>query len=73
MALTWRAGALAALGAVFVGLVLPSWAGIAVVAAVLVAGVALDMALAGPVRTLEFERGGDTTVRLGATARVWLR
>jgi len=72
MALTWRAGALAALGAVFVGLVLPSWAGIAAVAAVVLAGVLLDVALAGPVRTLEFERSGDTTVRLGSTARVQL-
>ena len=72
MALTWRAGALAALGAVFVGLVLPSWAGIAVVAAVVLAGVLADVALAGPVRTLEFERSGDTTVRLGSTARVHL-
>ena len=72
MALTWRAGALAALGAVFVGLVLPSWSGIALVAAVVAVGVMVDVALAGPVRTLEFERGGDTTVRLGATARVQL-
>ena len=70
MALTWRAGALAALGAVFVGVVLPSWAGIAVVAAVVAVGVAVDVALAGPVRTLEFERSGETTVRMEAI--VWL-
>ncbi|GAA2063481.1 DUF58 domain-containing protein [Catenulispora yoronensis] len=72
MALTWRAGALAALGAVFVGLVLPSWAGIAAVAAVVLAGILADLALAGPVRSLEFARDGDTTVRLGATAHVRL-
>ena len=72
MALTWRAGALAAIGAVFVGVVLPSWAGIGVVVAVLVAGIAADVALAGPVRTLEFARSGDTAVRLGSTARVQL-
>ncbi|MBS2551751.1 DUF58 domain-containing protein [Catenulispora sp. NL8] len=72
MALTWRAGALAALGAVFVGLVLPSWIGIAVVVAVIAVGVAVDVVLAGPVRTLTFARSGDTTVRLGATARVRL-
>jgi uncharacterized protein (DUF58 family) len=72
MALTWRAGALAALGAVFVGVVLPSWVGIAIVAAVVAVGVAVDVALAGPVRTLRFERSGDTTVRLGATARIQL-
>ncbi|GAA1961050.1 DUF58 domain-containing protein [Catenulispora subtropica] len=72
MALTWRAGALAALGALFVGLVLPSWAGIAAVAAAVAAGIVLDLALAGPVGTLEFARGGDTSVRLGATARVQL-
>jgi uncharacterized protein (DUF58 family) len=72
MALTWRAGALAAIGAVFVGIVLPSWSGIAVVAAVLLVGILADVALAGPIRTLEFTRSGDTTVRLGATARVQL-
>jgi uncharacterized protein (DUF58 family) len=72
MALTWRAGALAALGALFVGLVLPSWTGIAVVAAAVAAGILFDLALAGPVRSLEFTRSGDTTVRLGATARVQL-
>lgn len=72
MALTWRAGALAALGALFVGLVLPSWTGIAVVAAVLLAGICLDLVVAGPIGSLEFAREGDTTVRLGATARVRL-
>jgi uncharacterized protein (DUF58 family) len=72
MALTWRAGALAAIGAVFVGVVLPSWAGIGVVVAVLMVGIVADVALAGPVRTLEFARSGDTTVRLGNTARVQL-
>ncbi|MFL6113592.1 MAG: DUF58 domain-containing protein [Catenulispora sp.] len=70
MALTWRAGALAALGAVFVGVVLPSWTGIAIVAAVILLGVLIDLALAGPVRSLQFARSGDTSVRLGATARV---
>jgi uncharacterized protein (DUF58 family) len=70
MALTWRAGALAALGAVFVGVVLPSWTGIAIVAAVILLGILIDLALAGPVRSLQFTRSGDTTVRLGATARV---
>ena len=72
MALTWRAGALAALGAVVVGLLLPSWTGIAAVLAAVLAGILADLALAGPIRPLQFSRDGDTTVRLGATAHVHL-
>ncbi|NUR62550.1 MAG: DUF58 domain-containing protein [Catenulispora sp.] len=72
MALTWRAGALAALGAVLVGLLLPSWTGIAALLGVVLAAILLDVALAGPVRSLQLTRDGDTTVRLGTTAHVHL-
>ena len=72
MALTWRVGALAALGAVVVGLMMPSWTGIGVVLAVLLVGIVVDLVLAGPIKPLEFIRSGDSSVRLGATAHVWL-
>jgi uncharacterized protein (DUF58 family) len=72
MALTWRVGALTALGAVFVGVVLPSWAGVLLVLGLLAVGLIVDLALAGPVRLLELAREGDTSVRLGEVARVRL-
>ncbi|MER7753098.1 DUF58 domain-containing protein [Kitasatospora sp. NPDC097643] len=72
MALTGRTALLAALGALVVGLLLPSWAGIlAVTGAVLLAAV-VDLVLAAPVRSLRITRGGDTTVRLGEPASVEL-
>ncbi len=72
MALTGRAGLLALLGALFVGLVAPSRAGIALVEGVIGAGILLDLALAGNVRGLRFSRAGDTSVRLGEECRVEL-
>jgi uncharacterized protein (DUF58 family) len=72
MALTGRAGLLALLGAAVIGLAAPSWAGIAAVNAVLVLLVAVDLALAGAVRRLHFERSGATGVRLGQPAEVTL-
>jgi uncharacterized protein (DUF58 family) len=72
MALTGRLALLAVLGALVVGLLLPSWAGLLAVQGVLAAGVLVDMALAGGVRGLRFERSGDTSVRLGGTATVHL-
>ncbi|QFZ21037.1 DUF58 domain-containing protein [Saccharothrix syringae] len=72
MALTGRAGLLALAGALVVGLLLPSWAGIGLVAAVVVAGVAVDLALAGGVRGLEFSRSGADRVRLGEAVEVEL-
>jgi uncharacterized protein (DUF58 family) len=72
MALTGRAGLLALLGAAFVGTVAPSWPGVLAVNAVLALLVAADVAAAGAVRRLRFERGGDTAVRLGETAEVVL-
>ena len=72
MALTGRAGLLGVLGALVVGLLLPSAAGVLVVTALLVALVVLDVALAGPVRSLQIRRDGDTAVRLGEPAQVRL-
>ncbi|MGK4581106.1 DUF58 domain-containing protein [Kitasatospora sp. HPMI-4] len=72
MALTGRTALLAALGALVVGLLLPSWAGIGTVTLPVLLGVLVDLALAAPVRTLRFDRSGDTTVRLGESAAVEL-
>ncbi len=72
MALTGRTALLAALGALVVGLLLPSWAGIGVVTLTVLLGVLVDLALAAPVRTLRFDRSGDTSVRLGEPATVEL-
>lgn len=72
MALTWRVGALAALGALVVGVGLPSWTGVLAVVGVLLVGVVLDVCLAGPVRSLRLTREGDTSVRLGEPARIAL-
>ncbi|WP_431678873.1 DUF58 domain-containing protein [Kitasatospora sp. KL5] len=72
MALTGRTALLAALGALVVGLVVPSWAGIGAVTLLVLLGVAADLVLAAPVRTLQLARGGDTRVRLGDTAEIEL-
>lgn len=72
MALTGRAGLLALLGALVVGLLVPSWAGIWLVAGVLAVGVLADLALAGGVRELVFTRSGPTSVRLGEPVSVTL-
>lgn len=73
MALTGRAGLLALLGALVVGLAAPGWRGIALVEGALAIGVAVDLAVAGSVRRLRFERTGDVAARLGETAEVSLR
>ncbi|GAA2157577.1 DUF58 domain-containing protein [Kitasatospora kazusensis] len=72
MALTGRTALLAALGALVVGFLLPSWAGIGAVTLPVLLGVLADLALAAPVRTLRFARSGDTSVRLGEPASVEL-
>ncbi|GLW61821.1 lipoprotein [Actinomadura rubrobrunea] len=71
MAVTGRLGLLALIGAV-VPIVLPSWWTLAGLWGVLLAGVAVDLALAGNVRALRLHREGDASVRLGETARVSL-
>jgi uncharacterized protein (DUF58 family) len=70
MALTGRTGLVALLGAILVGLVLPGWSGILLVACLVLAGVVVDLALAGNVRGLRFSRSGDSTIRLGETGQV---
>lgn len=72
MALTGRAGLLALAGSLAVGLLVPSgWAVLGLTALVALL-VVTDLLLAGPVRGLGLERGGDTAVRLGSTALVTL-
>ncbi|MEV4561376.1 DUF58 domain-containing protein [Kitasatospora sp. NPDC049285] len=70
MALTGRTALLAALGALVVGLVLPSWAGIGAVTLPLLAAVLADLLLAAPVRRLTLHRDGQPTVRLGEALSV---
>ncbi|WP_030247331.1 DUF58 domain-containing protein [Streptomyces sp. NRRL S-350] len=72
MALTGRTALLAALGALVVGPLLPSLAGIGVVTGAVLVAVVVDLVLAAPVRSLRFGRGGATTVRLGEAATVEL-
>ncbi|MEU0129362.1 DUF58 domain-containing protein [Streptomyces sp. NPDC006289] len=72
MALTGRAALVAALGSLPVGILAPSWTGVLAVNIPLSLAILCDYALAAPVRTLEFTRSGDTSVRLGETAAVQL-
>ncbi|MDH6135310.1 uncharacterized protein (DUF58 family) [Kitasatospora sp. MAA4] len=72
MALTGRTALLAALGALVVGLLLPSWLGIAAVGLPLLAAIAADLLLAAPVSSLRLTREGDTSVRLGEDADIAL-
>jgi uncharacterized protein (DUF58 family) len=72
VAITGRAGLLALLGALVVGLVLPSWGGVGLVTLVLLLAVGVDLALAGSVGGLRFSRSGGRLVRLGEPASVSL-
>lgn len=72
MALTGRAGLLALIGVLVVGLLLPSWQGILVVLLVLLLCVFVDLALAAGVRRLTFTRLGATSVRTGELCSVQL-
>jgi uncharacterized protein (DUF58 family) len=72
MAITGRAGLLALLGVLVVGLLLPSWGGVLLVGLVVVVGILVDVALAGSVRGLAFSRSGASSVRLGEPAEVTL-
>lgn len=72
MALTGRTALIAALGSLAVGVLAPSWAGMLAVNAPLSLAILCDYALAAPVRTLQFTRSGDTSVRLGDAADVQL-
>lgn len=72
MALTGRAGLLALIGVLIVGLLLPSWQGVLVMLGVLALCVAADLVLAASVRRLTFTRGGATSVRTGELCTVQL-
>ena len=72
MALTGRTALLAALGSLPVGILAPSWTGMLAVNAPLSLAILCDYAMAAPVRTLQFTRSGDTSVRLGDAAEVHL-
>jgi uncharacterized protein (DUF58 family) len=73
VAVTGRTGLLAVIGAVVVGLLVPSGWGVLLMSGLLVLLVAVDVALAGSVRTLRLDRSGDVAVRLGEPASVTLR
>jgi uncharacterized protein (DUF58 family) len=72
MALTGRTALLAVVGVGVVGLVVPSWAGVWLVVAVIAAGVGADLLFAGSVRGLAFDRAGPPSVRLGEPVEVTL-
>jgi uncharacterized protein (DUF58 family) len=72
MALTGRVALFAVLGAGVVGVLVPSWNGVLLVAVVLAIGVGVDLLLAGCVRALTFERSGPASVRLGEPVDVTL-
>src|SRR5271163_3459389 len=71
MALTGRAAAAAAAGALVV-LVLHTVAALVTVDAVIGVAIVADVALAAPVRALRLTRSGDTRIRLGASGTVTL-
>lgn len=72
MALTGRTALIAALGALVVGLLLPSWTGLLAVGIPLLLAILYDLARAAPVNQLLFTRTGDTSVRLGEQANASL-
>ncbi|MFD1831876.1 DUF58 domain-containing protein [Streptomyces desertarenae] len=72
MALTGRTALIAALGALLVGFLLPSWIGLLAVELPLLFAILYDLGRAAPVRKLLFTRSGDTSVRLGESAEVHL-
>ncbi|MEU4571832.1 DUF58 domain-containing protein [Nonomuraea sp. ATR24] len=72
MALTGRAGLLAALGIVAVLLAPSPGPAVAGVCLLLAAAIVADLALAGAVRPLRLHRSGERLVRLGARATVEL-
>ncbi|MFH0244104.1 DUF58 domain-containing protein [Streptomyces sp. HK10] len=72
MALTGRTALIAALGALLVGFLLPSWTGLLAVELPLLLAILYDLGRAAPVRKLLFTRSGDTSVRLGDSVEVRL-
>ncbi|WP_405487481.1 DUF58 domain-containing protein [Nocardia sp. NBC_00511] len=72
MVLTGRSAAAAVLAALFVTLVLPSWAGVALATGVLLALFAADLIALGSPGALELSREPITTVRSGRSIEVEL-
>ncbi|WP_433437922.1 DUF58 domain-containing protein [Nonomuraea sp. CA-141351] len=72
MALTGRAGLIAAIGIVVVLLAPQPGAALAGVCLLLAAAIVVDLVFAGAVRPLRFHRSGDTLIRLGQRATVEL-
>jgi uncharacterized protein (DUF58 family) len=72
VALTGRAGLLALIGVLVVGLLMPSWQGILLVLGALLLCVVVDLVLAGGVRRLTFVRAGASSVRTGEPCTVLL-
>ncbi|MEO3871269.1 DUF58 domain-containing protein [Nonomuraea sp. B12E4] len=72
MALTGRAGLLAAVGIVVVLLAPQPGAALAGVCLLMAAAILVDLVFAGAVRRLKFHRSGDTLIRLGQRATVEL-
>ncbi|SDH76638.1 DUF58 domain-containing protein [Nonomuraea jiangxiensis] len=72
MALTGRAGLVAAIGIVVVLLAPQPGAALAGVCLLLAAAILVDLVFAGAVRPLRFHRSGDTLIRLGQRATVEL-
>ncbi len=72
MALTGRTALLAALAALFVGFIAPSWTGILAVNVLIALACVGDFVLAAPVRPLKLTRTGDTAVRLGESVATTL-
>ncbi|MET9230663.1 DUF58 domain-containing protein [Lentzea sp. NPDC003310] len=72
MAITGRAGLLALIGVLVVGLILPSWQGVLLLLGLLALCVAVDLLLAASVRPLTFSRAGATSVRTGELCTVQL-
>ena len=63
---------LAAAGVVFVALLMPSWAGVSLVVAVVLVVCLVDVLLAGSPGKLQLSREGDNAVRLGEPAAIQL-
>ena len=72
MALTGRAALLAAVAVLVVGVVAPSWTGVALVTLLVLALIALDVAVPASAGGVALSRDGDTSLRLGGAATVAL-
>ncbi|MFJ4656041.1 DUF58 domain-containing protein [Nocardia sp. NPDC088792] len=72
MVVTGRLAVVAAVAALFVTLVLPSWLGVALATLLLAALVGVDLSLLGSPAALEFSRAPMTTVRTGRSVDIEL-